>query len=644
MQLHLIDYSIMLIYVGFVVGIGFALKRYMRTSADFFLSGRSIPAWVAGLAFLSANLGALELVGMAASGAKYGIATCHFYWLGAIPAMVFLGVFMMPFYYGSKARSVPEYLKLRFDERTRCFNSMTFAVMTVFASGISMNALAQLLHSLLGWNYYMSLVISSAVVLVYVLKGGLTSAMYTEVLQFFMIVLGFAPVVWLGLKDVGGWSALKDILHGVSQDPTKLGLNTSHNFGPDAWTSIWTPIIPGPAANPMGVDVFAMFFGLGFVLSFGYWCTNFLVIQRAMAAKDMSSARRTPLIAAVPKMLFPALVILPGMIAVGLASTGKSGYHLPQQTISDGAYPAAIVAVKSASTDQSGTDAATASISTAVGRKLDSDKVAALLKDEAAQPLSDEDIKTRLQGAEADPDYNGVILSLVTKYCPPGLMGLALTALLASFMSGMAGNVTAFNTVWTYDLYQAYLAPNKTDQHYMNMGKYVTVVGIILSIFCALVARNYANAMDIIQLVFGFVNAPLFATFLLGMFWKRATSLGAFLGLCGGTLTSLLFHGCTVASGNLPGIKGAWISTVQIFPSEMAQNFWLASFAFSSCLILTIVISLATSRTKSDEELNGLVYSLTEKIREPDQVWYLKPGVLGTLLLLMCLGLNLYFW
>ncbi len=260
---------------------------------------------------------------MAASGAKYGIATCHFYWLGAIPAMIFLGVFMMPFYYGSKARSVPEYLKLRFDERTRCFNSMTFAVMTVFASGISMNALAQLLYSLLGLDYYFSLVICSAVVLVYVLKGGLTSAMYTEVLQFFMIVLGFAPVVWLGLKDVGGWSALKDILHGVSQDPTKLGLNTSHGFGPDAWTSAWKPIIAGPSANPMGVDLFAMVFGLGFVLSFGYWCTNFLVIQRAMAATDMNAARRTPLIAAVPKMLFPALVILPGMIAVALASTGR---------------------------------------------------------------------------------------------------------------------------------------------------------------------------------------------------------------------------------------------------------------------------------------------------------------------------------
>jgi SSS family solute:Na+ symporter len=643
MQLHFIDYSIMLIYVGFVVGIGFALKRYMKTSSDFFLSGRSIPAWVCGLAFLSANLGALELVGMAASGAKYGIATCHFYWLGAIPAMIFLAVFMMPFYYGSKARSVPEYLKLRFDERTRAFNSMTFAVMTVFASGISLNLLAQLLQSLLGWPYTWNLVICSAIVLVYVLKGGLTSAMYTEVLQFFMIVLGFAPVVWLGLKDVGGWSALKDTLHGVSQDPTKLGLNT-HSFGPDAWTSAWKPIIAGPAANPMGVDLFAMIFGLGFVLSFGYWCTNFLVIQRAMAAKDMSAARRTPLIAAVPKMLFPALVILPGMIAVGLAAKGTDGYRLPPVAISDSAYPAAIAAVKDASTKSQDPQTVMASIKTAVGQNVNDDKLVALLTTEAATPLSDDAIKARLQDAVSDTDYNGVILSLVTKYCPPGLMGLALTALLASFMSGMAGNVTAFNTVWTYDLYQAYLAPNKSDQHYMRMGSYVTVFGIVLSIGCAYVARLFPNAMDIVQLVFGFVNAPLFATFLLGMFWKRATSHGAFFGLLGGTLTSAIFHGCTIAGANAPGVHGAWISTVITFPSEMAQNFWLAISAFSSCLFLTIVISLATRRTKTDEELRGLVYSLTEKVREPDQAWYATPGFLGSVLLVFCLFLNVYFW
>ena len=330
-----IDYAIMAIYVVFVVGIGFALKRSMRNSADFFLSGRSIPAWITGLAFMSANLGALELVGMAASGAKYGIATCHFYWVGAIPAMVFLAIFMMPFYYGSKARSVPEYLKLRFDERTRCLNSITFAVMTVFASGISMNALAKLLEQLLGWNYHISLWICSGVVLLYVLKGGLTSAIYTEVLQFFMIVLGFSPVVYLGLKDIGGWSKLTATLAEVAQKPAALGLTSEvgKSFAPDAWTGAWKPLLGGASANPMGVDLFAMVFGLGFVLSFGYWCTNFLVVQRAMAARNMSAARRTPLIAAVPKMLLPALVILPGMLAAGLAWVHRDGYRLPPQRI-----------------------------------------------------------------------------------------------------------------------------------------------------------------------------------------------------------------------------------------------------------------------------------------------------------------------
>ena len=641
MRLHVIDYAVMLIYVGFVVGIGFALKRYMRTSADFFLSGRSIPAWVCGLAFLSANLGALELVGMAASGAKYGIATCHFYWLGAIPAMIFLAVFMMPFYYGSKARSVPEYLKMRFDERARAFNSCTFAVMTVFASGISMNLLAQLLEKLLHWDYTFSLFLCSAIVLVYVLKGGLTSAMYTEVLQFFMIVLGFAPVVWLGMKDVGGWSTLKDSLRGVAEDPAKLGLNT-HSFAPDAWTSAWTPIIAGPAANPMGVDVFAMVFGLGFVMSFGYWCTNFLVIQRALAAKDMNAARRTPLIAALPKMLFPALVILPGMIAVGLAAAGKDGYRLPPAEISN--YQAALKMVKDSKSDPGDPSKEADTLSKAVGHNVNADKITALINDEASQSLTDDQIKARLQDAVTETDYNGIILSLVEKYCPPGLMGLALTALLASFMSGMAGNVTAFNTVWTYDLYQAYIKPNQSDAHYMRMGSYVTVVGILLSIACAYFARRYSNAMDLVQFVFGFVNAPLFATFLLGMFWRRATGTGAVTGLFGGLICSVLFYGLTIAVGDTPGAKGGWITPAHVFPSSMALNFWLAILAFLSCFLITVVVSLATPRNKTDEQLKGLVYSLTEKVREPNQAWYASPGFLGSVLLFFCLLLNIYFW
>ncbi|HNS00679.1 MAG TPA: sodium:solute symporter family protein [Planctomycetota bacterium] len=636
-----VDYIILLAYTAFVIGIGFALRRYMKTSEDFFLSGRSIPAWVTGLAFISANLGALELVGMAASGAKYGIATSHFYWVGAIPAMVFLAVFMMPFYYGSKARSVPEYLKLRFDERTRCLNSITFAVMTVFASGISMNALAKLLNQLLGWNYNLSLWICSAVVLLYVFKGGLTSAIYTEVLQFFMIVLGFTPVVYLGLKDVGGWDAMKKTLASVAQDPGTLELSEK-TFAPEAWSSAWQPLLGGPSANPMGVDIFAMVFGLGFVLSFGYWCTNFLVVQRAMAARNMSAARRTPLIAAVPKMLFPALVILPGMLAVTLAWTAKDGYRLPPRLIASSAYAPAIEAVTKAAAQAP--EAAFEAVGKAVGLKLNKIKVAALVAEHAASPLEDETLRGRLQDAVVENDYDGVILSLVKKYCPPGLLGLALTALLASFMSGMAGNVTAFNTVWTYDIYQAYIARHKSDAHYMWMGRVITVVGVLLSIACAYFASNYNNAMDIVQLVFGFVNAPLFATFLLGMFWARTTAHGAFYGLLGGTLTSALFHALTLAAGNTAGIKGGYAGVVWSFPSEMAQNFWLASFAFTACLLLTLGISLATRRTKSDAELGGLVYSLTPRIRDEEQAWYLRPAVLGAILLAGCVILNYIFW
>jgi SSS family solute:Na+ symporter len=641
-----IDYVILLAYTAFVVGIGFALKRYMKTSADFLTSGRSIPAWVTGLAFMSANLGALELVGMAASGAKYGISTAHFYWVGAIPAMIFLAVFMMPFYYGSKARSVPEYLKMRFDERVRALNSLTFAVMTVFASGISMNALAKLLNQLLGWDYHAALWICSGIVLLYVLKGGLTSAIYTEVLQFFMIVLGFAPVVYLGLKDVGGYGNLTAALHKVAVDPMALDLN-SKAFAPDAWTSAWKPLLGGPAANPMGVDIFAMVFGLGFVLSFGYWCTNFLVVQRAMAARNMTAARHTPLIAAVPKMIMPVLVILPGMLAVGLATLNK-GYEMPKVAPAN----AAVVAFQEATAaKQPAAQVATtvsAKLGVAVKEPAFSEFVARA--ESSATPLTEQEVVAGLKSTtNLANDYDGVILSLVQKYCPPGLLGLALTALLASFMSGMAGNVTAFNTVWTYDLYQAYIAKDKSDSHYAWMGRFATIAGILLSIACAYFAKNFNNAMDVVQLVFGFVNAPLFATFLLGMFWARTTGTGAFLGLLGGTATSAIFHGLSLATGNTVGVKGGYFAHLIgiqpfSFPSEMAQNFWLATFAFSVCLLLTIGISLATRQTKTTEDLHGLVYSLTPRLKEENVPWYARPGLVGIILLACCVILNIIFF
>jgi solute:Na+ symporter, SSS family len=647
-ELHWLDYIILLAYTGFVIGIGWTLSRYMKTSSDFLTSGRSIPTWVTGLAFISANLGALELVGMAASGAKYGIATAHFYWVGAIPAMVFLAIFMMPFYYGSKARSVPEYLKMRFDERVRALNSIAFAVMTIFASGISMNALAKLLSQVLGWNYNVALLICSGVVLIYVLKGGLTSAIYTEVLQFFMIVLGFAPVVYLGLKDVGGWHNLTDKLHAVAQNPAALNLNDK-TFAPDAWTSAWKPLLAGSSANPMGVDLFAMVFGLGFVLSFGYWCTNFLVVQRAMAAKNMTAARNTPLVAAIPKMLFPVLVILPGMLAVGLMTLPDKGYRIPPPIVSQENYAKAVAVIKGA--NPADPEAVVKGVTDALGEKVDANKITTLVAANAGGKLSDDKIQQGLYNSITENYYDGVIMSLVTRYCPPGLLGLALTALLASFMSGMAGNVTAFNTVWTYDLYQAYFAPGRSDAHYFWMGKFITVVGIVLSIAAAYFASMYDNAMDIIQLVFGFVNAPLFATFLLGMFWKRTTGTGAFLGLLGGILGSAFFHAFTTTFTNVDSanhvinlMKGGYLGVVAKFPSEMAQNFWLAAFAFIVCFVLTLVISLATQRTKPDEELRGLVYSLTPKIVDHNQPLWQRPAVVGTVLLICCVILNMIFW
>jgi len=636
-----IDYTVLAAYVVFVLGIGWALARYMKTSADFLTSARSIPTWVTGLAFISANLGALELVGMAASGAKYGIMTAHFYWVGAIPAMIFLAVFMMPFYYGSKARSVPEYLQMRFNKPVMGLNAIGFAIMTVFASGISMNALAKLLNQLLGWNYHAALFICSGVVLVYVLKGGLTSAIYTEVLQFFMIVLGFAPVVYLGLKDVGGWGVMSEKLHAVAQNPMALDLNTK-SFAPDAWTSAWRPLLGGPSANPMGVDIFAIVFGLGFVLSFGYWCTNFLVVQRAMAAKNMNAARNTPIVAAIPKMLFPALVILPGMLAVALTSLPDKNYRIPPPIIAPAAYAQAATIVENASPADSA--ATVKAVGDALGKKVNADKITALIAANAASKMTDDQVKEGIYNSVAEYDYDSVIFSLVKKYCPAGLLGLALTALLASFMSGMAGNVTAFNTVWTYNLYQAFFVPNKSDGHYFWMGKFITVVGIGLSILCAYFARQYNNAMDVIQLVFAFVSAPVFGTFLLGMFWKRTTSIGAFIGLFGGMAGAALFHALTIAQNNVPGVKGGYLGVKIVFPSEMAQNFWLATFAFLVCFGLTLFISLATQRTKNDEQLKGLVYSLTPKIVDHNVPVWQRPAVVGTVLLIACVILNLIFW
>jgi solute:Na+ symporter, SSS family len=555
MKLAWIDIVLIAIYCAFVLGIGFRLRRQMVGSAEFFMAGRSMPAWVAGLAFLSANLGAQEMIGMAASGAKYGILTSHFYWVGAIPAMAFVGVFMMPFYYGSRVRSVPEYLKLRFDEKTRGFNALTFAVMTVFSSGISMYAMGALLALLLGWNIHACIAMSAAVVLLYIVLGGLTSAIYNEVLQFFLIVFGFMPVVYLGLHDAGGWAGLSARV-------------------PQTFVHSWRYL--GRAdANPMGVEWFGMVMGLGFVLSFGYWCTDFLVVQRAMAADSMNAARRTPLIAAMPKMLFPFLVIVPGIIALGLTLHPNPGAVPLLPTLADGSY-----------------------------------------------------------------DYNMALPLMMSRYYPAGLLGLGLTALLASFMSGMAGNVTAFNSVWTFDIYQSYIRPRQSDAHYLWMGRMATLFGVLVSIATAYAAMRFNNIMDMLQLVFSFVNAPLFATFLLGMFWKRTTGHGAFWGLVAGTGAAALHYeltNVTAASSLLPKI-----AVMYSYPSDMAQNFWGAIVAWTTCFAATGAISLATA-AKAESDLRGLVFGLTERPTDRGP-WYQRPAALAAVVLTLTLALNILFW
>jgi SSS family solute:Na+ symporter len=572
-QLTTLDYVVMAIYFVVVLGIGWALRRMMRTSSDFFLSGRSLPPWVTGLAFLSANLGAQEVIGMGASGAKYGLATSHFYWIGAIPAMVFVGIFMMPFYYGSKARSVPEYLKLRFDEKTRTFNAFGFAAMTIFSSGVSMYAMGKLLNLLLGWDFDTSILVSAAIVLAYVTLGGLTSAIYNEVLQFFMIVFGFAPLVWVGLKQVGGWDGMT----------SKLATAATQRGLPEyAYTNVWQGM-GSATTNSIGIEWFGMVMGLGFVLSFGYWCTDFLVVQRAMAADSMTAARRTPLIAAVPKMFFPFLVIVPGMIALAMG---------------DNIIPAKLTA--------------------------------------AGTPLLDTNGNVVL-------DYDLATPMMLVKLFPTGMLGLGLTALIASFMSGMAGNVTAFNTVWTYDIYQAHIRKQASDEHYLWMGRMATVGGIALSVAAAYVAGAFNNIMEFLQLVFAFVNAPLFATFALGMFWKRSTGHGAFWGLFAGTVAPAIHHGISLANGATPGVKGGFFGVMLTYPSEMAQTFWTAVAAFTTCFVFTILVSLATT-PRQDAELEGLVYSLTPTPQDNVKAWYEKPSVFALVVLAAMVLLNVIFF
>jgi solute:Na+ symporter, SSS family len=530
-----LDYFIIAVYFVFVLGIGAVLRTKMQTSEDYFLSGRSLPSWITGLAFLGANLGALEIMGMGAGAATYGIMQAHYYWIGAIPAMCFVALFMIPFYYASRVHSVPGFLKLRYNEATRGFNAVLFAIFMLLLSGINMYAMALVFELLLGWSLTASIFLSAAIVLGYVVLGGLSSSIYNEVLQFFLITLGLLPLVIFGLIDVGGLSGLKE------------------SIGKPEFFHAWANT--GTSNNPFAVPWFYIVFGLGLVQSFGYWCTDFLVVQRALAAEDLAASQRTPLIAAFPKLLYGVLAILPGLIALSV-----------------------------------------------LGPKIAT----------AAQA-------------------NNAVPYMMAYYFPTGLLGFGLTALLAAFMSGMAGNVTAFNTVWTYDLYKAYINRDASDRHYLNVGRIATVAGVLLSIATAYLATGFPTIINYVQVLHGMFLAPLFGTFLLGMFWRRTTGWGGFTGLVAGTgyglityIVALELHGSTVASG---------------LGASMARAFW----AWIVCLAVTIAVSLVT-QPKPDSEMRGIVWGLTEKKEAVEEVWYKKPWVLAVTVLAITVALNIYFW
>ena len=533
-----VDYAILITYFAVVLGVGFAAKRYIRTSLDYFLSGRSLPAWITGLAFISANLGATEVLGMAANGAQYGVATVNYYWIGAIPAMVFLGLVMMPFYYGSKVRSVPEYLLQRFNPASHKFNSWTFALATVLISGVNLYALALVLKFLLGWPIILGIVVAAVIVAVYITLGGLSSAIYNEVLQFFVILAALIPIAIVGLHDVGGWNGLQDKIKG-----TPIGEAGLHAL---QGTQI------GDVTNPIGISWIGIVFGLGFVLAFGYWTTNFAEVQRALSAKNMDSAQRTPLIGAIPKLFLPFIMILPGMIAL-------------------------VVIPKLGTTDQ-------------------------------------------LQ-------YNNAVPLLMNKYLPNGMLGIALTGLMASFMAGVAANVSAFNTVVTTDLVEPYFKPGQSDEWYVRFGRIATVGGIVISIGTALIASSYTNLMNYLQALFSIFNAPLFATFIIGMFWKRMAPAAGLWGLVAGTAAAAITFVLYKAK-------------VIHFGSDLAESMIGASLAFVVDAIVTVLVTLRT-RPKPVSELQGLVYGMANT---DGAAMSRVPLIMGLSVLAGALVLTIIFW
>ncbi|MGZ4600516.1 MAG: sodium:solute symporter family protein [Oryzihumus sp.] len=544
------DYLILATYFAVVLFIGFAVRRSIHNSEDFFLSGRSLPAWITGLAFISANLGATEIFGMAANGAKYGISTVHYYWIGAVPAMIFLALVMMPFYYGSKVRSVPEYLRRRFNSPTHLFNAGTFAVSAVAQAGVNLFAFSVILEALLGWPKYVSILAAGAFVLVYITLGGLSSAIYNEVLQFFVILAGLIPLTFVGLKAAGGWDGLTGKIQG------------NKNAG-EGFLHAWQGTAIGHVTNPIGSNWLVIAMGLGFVLSFGYWTTNFAEVQRALSAQNMSAARRTPIIGAFPKLVIPFFTVIPGLIALamipGLGQTDTEGKGLT---------------------------------------------------------------------------YNDAIPALMERYLPSGVLGVAVTGLLAAFMAGMAANISSFNTVFTYDIWQDYVKKDRPDGYYLRVGRIVTVIGVLGGIGTAFIASRFNSIMDYLQLLFSFFNAPLFATFILGLFWKRMTGWGGFWGLVAGTLGAAAAWG----AGQL-----GWVH----YLSDSDGNFKGAIVAFVADVVVSVLVTLA-SRPKPVTELQGLVYGLGKHDMSAgavvgDEAWYRSPVVFGLLALALSFALYIPF-
>ena len=549
-----VDYLLVAVYFAVVLLIGIAARRRVSDSLDFFLSGRSLPAWITGLAFISANLGAVEIVGMSANGAQFGMATMHYFWIGAVPAMIFLGIVMMPFYYGSKVRSVPEFMRRRFGTGAHLVNALSFAVAQVLIAGINLYLLASIVEALLGWPLWVSLIVAAVVVLSYITLGGLSAAIYNEVLQFFVIVAALLPLTLLGLHRVGGVGGLVDKI-------TEAGNEED--------LSSW------PATNLTGFEspvwsVVGIIFGLGFVLSFGYWTTNFVEVQRAMATNSMSAARATPIIGSFPKMFVPFIVVIPGMIATVL---------VPE-----------VVEAKAA--------------------------------------------------GDPEFDYNNSILFLIRDVLPNGLLGVALAGLLAAFMAGMAANISAFNTVFSYDLWQQYVKKDRPDAYYLVVGRWATVGATVVAIGTALIASGYTNLMDYLQTLFGFFNAPLFATFILGMFWKRMTATAGWTGLVSGTLAAVL-----VAVLSEDSLGAASLGVLPL--SGQGASFAAAGAAFVVDIVVSVVVSTVTA-PKPVKELAGLVYSETpvEQRTDPEAhllPWYRSPTKLAGISLVMVIALNLIF-